>query len=80
MGKKKNKMKNIENEASKKENEIAAENESKSEMTKMRSSAEIEDEDNVVHDEESPRHQVTVPDEVEFTEITNLPKVAATLE
>ena len=38
----------------------------------MRSSAEIEDEDNVVHDETSPKNQKTIP-EAEFTEITNGP-------
>jgi hypothetical protein len=38
----------------------------------MRSSAEIEDDDNVVHDETSPKNQKTIP-EAEFTEITNGP-------
>jgi uncharacterized protein (DUF427 family) len=39
----------------------------------MRSSAEMEDDDNVVHDEESPRNFKTIPEvEVEFTEITNV--------
>jgi hypothetical protein len=60
MGKKKNKMKKEEAEIGKKENEPEVKRsesiDSKLEINKMRSSAEIEDDDNVVHDEESPRN------------------------
>lgn len=70
MGKKKNKMKK---EPEQKENEAKIETSVKLEINKMRSSAEIEDEDNVVHDEMSPTNQKTIP-EAEFMEITNVPQ------
>jgi len=70
MGKKKNKMKK---EADLKENESKIESIVKLEINKMRSSADIEEDDDVVHDEESPTNQKTIP-EVEFTEITNVPQ------
>ena len=75
MGKKKNKMKKDENVVPKDKNAAEANVES----NKVRSSEEIEDEDGVVHDEQSPRPQKTVT-ESEFTEITNVLETKSTVE